>query len=122
METRSLAVAAVAWFTAAPLFANAQTRPVSGDAEAGRALALMACTGCHVVLPTQPFKPVYVGSPHPPDFKDIAGNNWTPESLQRHLQNLPAVPQKAGMPNLDLTNKELRDVVAFIFTLRDNGR
>jgi len=109
----------IAWFMMWPPCAGAQSRAVAGDAEAGRALALTACTGCHVVAPTQPFKPIYVGSPHPPDFKDIANNNWTAESLQHHLQNLPAVPQKPGMPNLDLTKKELGDVAAFIFTLRD---
>jgi len=115
--------AIAAWFMTGPLFTTAQTRAaVAGDAEAGRALALMACTGCHVVSPTQPFAPVYVGSPHPPAFKDIANNNWTVESLQHHLQNLPAVPQKPGMPNPVLTSKELSDVAAFIFTLRDHAR
>jgi len=112
------AAAVIAWLITWPLFANAQTRAIAGDGEAGRALALTACTGCHVVLPNQPFKPVYAGLPHPPDFKDIANNDWTVETLQHHLQNLPAVPQKPGMPNPDLTSKELRDVAAFIFTLR----
>jgi hypothetical protein len=59
---------------------------------------------------------VLFGTVTPPDFKDIANNDWTAESLQHHLQNLPAVPKKPGMPNLDLTKNELRDVAAFIFT------
>jgi len=119
--TNLFGCAVTAWFITWPLFASAQTRAITGDAEAGRALALTACTGCHVVAPTQPFKPVYVGSPHPPDFKDIANNNWTAESLQHHLESLPAVPQKPGMPNPNLTSKELRDVAAFIFTLRESA-
>lgn len=121
MKTRSLGVIAVvacsiAWLLVA---ASAQTKPVPGDAEAGRHLALLACTGCHLVAPTQPFKPVYVGSPHPPDFKDIANEpNLTPDLLLHHLQTLPVVPQKPGMANPDLTSEQLSDVVAFIFTLR----
>lgn len=112
----------IAWSFAWLLVASAQTISVAGDAEAGRDLALFACTGCHVVTPTQPFRPVYVGSPHPPDFKVIANEpNLTPDSLRHHLQTLPAVPQKPGMANPDLTSKELRDVVAFIFTLRDKA-
>jgi len=114
--------AAVVWFAAAPLSASAQTRSVSGDAEAGRALALTACTGCHVVSPAQRFKPLYVGSPRPPSFKEIAGKpSLTPDSLRQHLETLPAVPQKPGMPNPDLSANELRDVVAFILTLRDTA-
>jgi len=117
MKAKGLGVAALlVW----PLLASAQTKPVPGDAEAGRALALIACTGCHTVTPTQPFKPVYVGSPHPPDFKDIANKpNLTAATLLHHLQTLPAVPQRPGMANPLLTSTELRDVVAFIFTLRD---
>jgi mono/diheme cytochrome c family protein len=121
MKTRGLAILAVIvacgpW--AAPA-ANAQTKP-EGNAEAGQHLAIVACTGCHVVAPDQPFKPIYTGSPRPPDFKDIANrSDTTAASLQHHLQTLPTVPKDSHMADPDLTGQQIRDVVAFIVTLRD---
>ena len=100
--------------------AHAQTKPATGDPAAGRSLALRACTGCHIVAPDQPFKPVFTGPPHPPDFNDIANRpNVTAAALQRHLASLPAVPQHPGMANPVLTGEQLRDVSAFIVGLRD---
>lgn len=122
MKPRALAVLAViAVSTAWPLpVTNAQTKLVEGNAEAGRSMALLACTGCHVVAPDQPFKPIRTGLPRPPDFKEIANRSTTTAvSLQHHLETLPAVPENAHMPNLLLSNEELRDVVAFIISLRD---
>lgn len=114
-----LAAVAVSTAWAAPA-TNAQTKPVEGKAEAGRTFALLACTGCHVVAPDQPFKPVNTGPPRPPDFKEIANQpNITAASLQHHLETLPAVPPNSHMPNPMLSRQELRDVVAFIITLRN---
>ncbi len=122
MQTGRFAVLAViaastAW--AAPA-ADAQPKLVEDNAEAGRHFALLACTGCHVVAPDQRFKPIYVGPPHPPDFKEIANQpNITAASLRHHLETLPAVPKDSLMPNPMLSSEELRDVVAFIISLRD---
>jgi len=100
---------------------NAETKPIAGKAEAGRSLALLACTGCHVVAADQPFKPVYSGLPHPPDFKEIANrSDLTAAWLRHHLETLPAVP-KSGMPNLSLSSQQLEDIVAFIISLRDKA-
>jgi len=111
-------VAAAALWTS--LITNAQTKLPEADVAAGRALALLACTGCHVVAPDQPFKPIRVGTPRPPDFKEIANRtNTTAASLQQHLENLPAVPEDSHMPNQVLSTQELRNVVAFIISLRD---
>lgn len=99
---------------------TAQTKYVEGNAEAGRALALLACTGCHVVAQDQPFKPIRDALPRPPDFKEIANRTHTTEaSLLHHLETLPAVPTNSHMPNPTLSSQELRDVVAFIISLRD---
>ena len=113
----ALVVISTAW--AAPA-ANVQSKPVDGNVEAGRDLALLACTGCHVVAPDQPFKPIRTGLPRPPDFKEIANrSNTTTASLQHHLETLPAVPENSHMPDLLLSSQEVRDVVAFIISLRD---
>jgi len=100
--------------------AHAETKLIAGGPAAGRILALQACTGCHIVAPDQPFKPVFTGPPHPPDFKDIANApNVTAATLRRHLSSLPAVPRRPRMANPELTSGQLRDVAAFILSLRD---
>ena len=105
---------------AAPV--TAQTKRVEGDAAAGRALALSACTGCHIVASDQPFNPEWTGTPRPPDFKTIANRaDVTAASLQHHLETLPTVPRRPGMANPDLSTEQLRNVAAFILTLRDSS-
>jgi mono/diheme cytochrome c family protein len=120
IQTRNLAVAAVIASTIIlPATAGAERKSAAGDADAGRHLALYACTGCHIVSPNQPFRPIYAGLPHPPDFKEIASKpGVTAASLEHYLQSLPTVPGRSGMANMDLSNAQLRDIVAFILTLR----
>lgn len=120
-KKRLAALAAIAaGLTVAATAAQAQTRPAAGDAAAGRALALWACTGCHIVASDQRFKPIYTGSPHPPDFSAIANEpGLTPASLQHHLETLPAVPKDSRMANPALSSEDLRNVVAFLISLRD---
>jgi mono/diheme cytochrome c family protein len=114
------ALAAIAASTAWAATAANAPKPATGDAGAGKRLALLACTGCHIAAPDQPFKPVYSGPPRPPDFKDIANKpDVTAESLRRHLETLPAVPQNSRMPNPMLSTEELRNVAAFIISLGD---
>ena len=110
-----LAACCTAW----PLVASSQTKLASGDPQAGRALALQACTGCHIVAPDQPFKPIYAGDIHPPDFKDIANKpGATAASLIHYLDTLPTIPNHPHMANVDLTPTETRDLAAFILSLR----
>ncbi|HMK69674.1 MAG TPA: c-type cytochrome [Xanthobacteraceae bacterium] len=124
MKARGFAVLAViaasaAWTAPA---ATAQTKLVEGRAEAGRSLALLACTGCHVVSSDQPFKPIRTVPPRPPDFKEIANRpNTTAASLQHYLETLPAIPEDSRMPNPVLSTQEIRDVAAFIISLRDKS-
>ena len=121
IKTENLALAViVAAFTLSTPALHAQTKPPDANVEAGRALALFACTGCHWVVPDQPFKPIYSGTPQPPNFKDIANRpDATAASLQQRLEALPAVASNSHMPNQVLSSQELRDVVAFIVSLRD---
>lgn len=121
MKTRRLAVLLVLTVptVCSASAANAQTTSIEGKAEAGRTFALQACTGCHLVAPDQPFMPIYTGLPRPPDFREIANqSNTTAASLRHHLETLPAVPKDLHMANPLLSRQELRDVVAFIISLR----
>jgi mono/diheme cytochrome c family protein len=110
-------VAALA--ASAEFAAHAQPKPV-GDAKEGHTFALEACTGCHVVASDQPFKPIYAGDVHPPDFKDIANKpSVTADSLIHYLDTLPTIPKDSQMANADLTPEQTHDVVAYILSLRD---
>jgi mono/diheme cytochrome c family protein len=119
MRAKTFAALAVIAATAAyaELAAHAQPKP-AGDTQEGHALALEACTGCHVVASDQPFKPIYRGDAHPPDFKDIAnGPDVTVASLIHYLDSLPTIPKDSHMANADLTPEQTRDVVAYILSL-----
>jgi cytochrome c2 len=103
----------------AELAAYAQPKP-AGDAKEGRTFAIEACTGCHIVAPDQPFKPIHAGDVHTPDFRDIANKpGVTADSLTHYLDTLPTIPKDSRMANADLTAEQTRDVVAYILSLRD---
>ena len=99
---------------------DARPHPEStADAVAGRAFALLACTGCHVVSPDQPFAPDVAGAP---DFQAIANRpDLTAASLRRRIAMLPQVPPHGRMANPQLNATELANVVAYISSLRGRG-
>jgi mono/diheme cytochrome c family protein len=96
--------------------AGAQNSSTPDYAAAGRALALTACTGCHVVSPDQPFAPVLTG---PPDFRSIANRpNTTAASLRRFLSTLQPVPSPGNMADPLLSRDEREKIIAYIMTLQ----
>jgi len=124
MLSRGVAIlAAVAACTAFAATATyAQNKPVDGSAAAGRDLALQACTGCHVVASDQPYPPIYKGKGRPPEFREIANRpNVSAAWLHNYLASLPVIPKTGQMANPDLSEEDVRDVSAFIMTLRDNS-
>jgi mono/diheme cytochrome c family protein len=89
-----------------------------GDADAGRKLALDACTGCHLVSDGQRFAPLLKGAP---SFREIGNRpNVTAASLRRTIAALPQVPRKGRMANPLLTHDQLADIAAYIMTLRED--
>lgn len=126
MQSRGLAAFAIlvaTWSTLTATAICAQTKAIYSNVAAGRALALQACTSCHVVAADQPYKPIYKGTPSPLDFKDIANKpNNNAARLRDYLASLPVIPKHSEMANPDLTDQEMRDVAAFIMTLRENSR
>ena len=96
----SLAVALVA--SAVPVMAAA------GDVDAGKALAQTWCKSCHVVDRTSG------GTDVVPPFAAIASDRTlTPDRLRAFLAN-PRHP----MPNPQLANTEIEDLVAYIQSLK----
>lgn len=99
--------------------ATAEASSTPDRVAAGRAFALIACTGCHVVAPDQPFAPDYTGPPPSPDFRSIADMpGMTAESLRRFLLTRLTVSPHRQMADPYLTSEQLEDVVAYIMTLR----
>jgi mono/diheme cytochrome c family protein len=86
---------------------------------AGRALALTACTGCHIVSSDQPFAPVFTGPPPPPDFRSIANMPGTTiVSLRHFLSTLHPVPLPQHMADPNLSAEEREKVIAYILSLQ----
>jgi mono/diheme cytochrome c family protein len=115
-----LIIPAVASAGAVFLSTTAESAERAGDAQAGHEVALISCTGCHIVASDQRFKPVYPAQL--PDFKTIANKpNTTAASLEHFLTTLPAVPKRMQMGDPLLSREDLRNVVAYILSLRNVG-
>lgn len=107
---RILAVMAMVAALSAPVAAWAQSM---ADPVAGRKLALEVCAQCHFVAETQPVIP---RSDAPPFAEVVADPAVTELSLRVFLRT----PHQ-NMPNLQLSEKETDDVIAFILGLRNTG-
>ena len=99
--TKRLAVVLVV--SVAPMFPAE-----AGDAQAGKALAQTWCKSCHVVDRTSG------GTDVVPPFAAMAADpTLTPDRLRTFLAN-PRHP----MPNPQLANPEIEDLVAYIQSLK----
>ncbi|BBF91654.1 c-type cytochrome [Blastochloris tepida] len=74
------------------------------DAAAGRVLAERWCSGCHLVDDQQP-----QGNDGVPTFRSIGAKPWTDATFAAAIAS-PHPP----MPKLDLTRKEMADLLAFV--------
>jgi mono/diheme cytochrome c family protein len=82
----------------------------TADAKRGRELAERFCTGCHIVVPNS----ASTANPDVPSFAVIAKRSGvTAERLAGRI----IVPHPA-MPNMQLTVPEIRDIVAYILSLK----
>jgi mono/diheme cytochrome c family protein len=91
--------------------ADAQTQGGQGNAAAGRAFALQVCTPCHVVSRHQLSPPRFAVGP---TFDAIANDaTTTPSALHAFL----STPHPT-MPNLILTRREQRNIIAYIMSLK----
>lgn len=86
--------------------ALAQPRP---DSAAGQAIALRWCAACHLVAPDQRAATAGV-----PPFAEIARRHAGAAGVLEAFLADPHPP----MPNLSLTRQEIRDLVAYIGSLR----
>ena len=88
--------------------AHAQTS--MGDPKRGQALAERVCSTCHIVSAAS----TTTTNPDVPTFAAIAGRpDTTPERLAGRII-IPHPP----MPNIQLTVAEMRDIIAYIVSLK----
>lgn len=89
------------------------------DLKAGHQLAAMLCGQCHLAAPDQPFPPE--SNPPAPSFKSIAQRkDVTAESLQHFLATThQGLDRPKGMPQPYLADYQIRQVVAYLLSLRE---
>lgn len=80
---------------------------LAADAAAGAAMAQQWCSGCHVADGAKR------GSDAAPSFADIARRAHSDKSWVRTWLIQPHPP----MPNLNLTRKEIDDIIAYLETV-----
>jgi mono/diheme cytochrome c family protein len=91
----------------------------STDAARGHAIALSVCSACHVSGSDQPYPPIL--QQPAPNFTNIARKPGTTDEALRHF--ISTTHATAGdrykMPNPELTDEMVDQVVAYILSLRD---
>lgn len=81
----------------------------ASDIRAGQELAARVCSPCHVIAPSAG-----------PSFAEIAnGDKAAPESLRAFLRSVHiSMSHPGAMPNPELTEQQIRQISAYIATLR----
>lgn len=97
------------------LFAVAVVNPAfaqtgSADAKRGQELSARLCSGCHIVAPGS----ASTANADVPTFAAIAGR---PDTTAERLAGRIIVPHPP-MPATQLTVAEMRDIIAYILTLK----
>ena len=81
----------------------------------------LACVGCHTVQGTIAAGKVGPELTHVASKKSIAGGLLSPvneENLTRWIHNPPAVKPNTVMPNLNLSDEQIHDIVQWLLTLK----
>ena len=88
------------------------------DIRKGRELAILVCANCHVAAPDQPYRPIL--QPPAPSFDSIAQRkNITADSVQVFLTTTHrGLDNPKGMPNPELLDSQVKQVAAYLLSLR----
>ncbi len=104
----------------AALSLKASADPVDAtDVQAGSELSLKRCSHCHA-MPSQPSKEPGSSLTEAP-FSEIAnGSKGTHENLRVFLLSTHSnVAHPGGMPRLELTETQIRQIAAYLSSLRN---
>lgn len=106
------------WRTDEPVFPVPGGRPEEGRA----ALLAYGCIGCHTIPGVSGTTRARVG----PSLEDWANQEYiagtltnTPENLTRWIQNPQAIEPGTVMPTLGVSDADVRDMAAYLYTLDD---
>ena len=101
--------------------ARAQQHPAAGDPQEGHRLALKICSFCHVAASDQPFPPT-LRNPGP-SFQAIADRPSTTAVWLRNflLTTHTTIAEPATMPNPDLADDQVTNIVAYLLSLRSSA-
>ena len=93
----------------------------TGDPVEGHRLGIKICAFCHVVAADQEFAPAL--SKPAPSFQAISNKRGTTaESLQKFISTTHlTIAEPANMPNPQLTEDQVYDLVSYILSLRSNS-
>jgi len=103
----------------APAPAQAQlVSKLSDDVQNGHYLAALICSNCHVASPDQSIEPIL--QPPAPSFESIAKrSNTSSDTIRAFLTTTHRnIRNPAGMPNPELLDFQIRQVVAYLLSLR----
>jgi len=91
------------------------------DVQAGHRLAIIVCANCHVVAPDQPSNPIL--RPPASSFVSIAQRKFvTVDWVQNYLNTTHrGLDNPEGMPNPQLLDFQVKQVAAYILSLRKNN-
>jgi mono/diheme cytochrome c family protein len=103
--------------SALPHPAWTQEAGVNDDVQQGHRLAMLICANCHVAASDQQFDPIL--RPPAPPFQSIAQRSTTTaDSLRAFLTSTHRDYQPEGMPNPQLMDFQVRQVAAYLLSLR----
>ena len=95
-----------------------QASGISDDVQKGHYLAVLMCSNCHVISRDQSIEPIL--QPQAPSFDSIAQRSSTSsEALGTFLTTTHRdMGNSAGMPNPELLDFQMRQVEAYVLSLR----
>lgn len=99
--------------------ASAWGQDAAEDLRQGHQLATMLCGNCHLAAPDQPFKPEL--KPPAPSFQSIAQRKDVNEqTLQSFLSTTHrGLDAPKGMPHPYLADYQVKQVIAYLLSLRE---
>lgn len=97
-----------------------QEAQTASDVQKGRQLAILICANCHVAASSQPFEPIL--QPPASSFESIAqcesiSADWVQTFLATTHRGLD---NPRGMPNPELLESQIKQVAAYLLSLRKN--
>jgi len=98
--------------------AHAQDVGLANDVQQGHRLAVAVCSLCHDAAPDQEIEPIL--RPPAPSFRSIAQrDNVNADSLRLFLTRTHKdIGTATGMPNPQLMDFQIREVIAYLLSLR----